>query len=193
MDMRITFPNGMIAELSGVDEHSAVPTLSALSGAGISLSDPQPDEEESPSAVVEHVSDMVVSVNDGHRRTRVMIPNPPIPKSSWPNKFYITTSGLTVIEALRDHHPEGLDYEKLGAQLGVSASKASSRANGLRRISPLVALVAGRYQLTEIGQDRSLLLIETRLPSHKNRDLGWQRFVALTLSDGRQRQDRTSR
>jgi hypothetical protein len=173
--MKITFPNGVTVELTGVEEiMAAMPAVASLAG--------QPEPQPTP------VPESVTSTN-GHRRRQT--PNPPVPEGRWPDLIFLTEAWNETYQLLRQY-PEGLTSEELGVGMGVETDIASGRAMRIRDASPLIEMTEGVHRLTQIGADPTLRVEIHHNPSPANKKLGWDRFMARPLRDGRHRKRRRS-
>lgn len=123
------------------------------------------------------------------RRHRNVTPNPPAPAGRWPDLIYLTEAWNEVFELLRAY-PEGLTSEELGYGMGIPLDIASGRAMRLREATPLIRMEGNRHLLTEIGADLPLRVMLTQNPGRRNKQLGWERFMALPLRDGSRRKRR---
>lgn len=194
--MKITLTNGVVVELSGIDEITAVlPTLPGLGAmtapapeieVPAHLDSPDDDEDEEAKAAASEI--LVALTKPVHRKPRrVAVPNPPVPAGRWPDTIYLTEEWKQVLDLLRAYHPQPLSSEELGQGLGLTRNVASGWVSRMRAKTPLVALVGGSFQLTEIGQDESLTIEVVAKPSSYNTKRGWNRFTARTLPNGKHR------
>jgi hypothetical protein len=117
--------------------------------------------------------------------TRIKSVNPPAPAGRWPDLFYITAEGWETVELLRKH-PAGLTSKQVDQILGLTHTVGSGRLNALMRITPMVERFGNAYRLSVIGRDTSLQFELDERPSPRNKNLGWDRFMAIPLRDGRQ-------
>lgn len=186
--MKIKLPNGVEVTLDGVDEiTAALPALRILTGHTVTgPGSPQ---------VVESVSDTSEDISPSSHATRGptqnRTQNPPVPAGRWPDLIYMTEEWLETLSVIRQY-PEGLTSEEIGIGMGMGADLASGRVNRLRRATPLVEEIGGRYRMTEIGADESMRFEIAHNPSPKNKRLGWDRFMAVPLADGRHKRRRLS-
>lgn len=194
--MKITLTNGVIVELSGIDEITAVlPTLPGLGAmtapapeieVPAHLDSPDDDEDEEAKAAASEI--LTALTKPASRRVRRdRIPNPPAPSGRWPEMIFLTEDWKKVLDALRSYHPERLSSEELAIELGIEHSIASGWVGRMRSRTPLVALVDGKFGLTEIGQDTKIAIQIADKPSIHNAKRGWNRFTARALPDGRSR------
>lgn len=131
--------------------------------------------------------DMVLSFHkSGRRKVRHIPQNPPPPPGRWPDIFYITPECWEVVELLREH-PVGLTSNQVEEMLKLNHTVGSSRLNTLMTVTPLVEKMGTIYRLSIIGRDKTLKLDLSKLrPSPTNKGLGWDRFMAEPLPDGKQ-------
>ena len=191
--MKITLRNGIVVELDGVDEIAAVlpvwlPLMNGHTG------------EHSAEQIIDIEAESVIEDDEitarpaqrrqqRHRRTT---PNPPAPEGRWPDLIYLTEGMRDTYRTLAKYPGEGLTSEELAIETGADHSIASGRAMRLRRSTPLIEMVGDHYRLTNIGLDPGLRIVIDKIPSPKNKGLGWDRFMARPLRDGRHKNRRRS-
>lgn len=204
--IKITASNGNSIELEGVDQIPAViPLVNVLLGNGndirtVTVAEQLLSAMTAPAIAPEIVGDEIDEDEDenihaltrsgkrGPTRRRTL--NPPTPAGRWPDLLYLTTEMEEVVHLLRQY-PEGLTSEEIGIGLGIDKSIASGRVNRLRDCTPLVELIPdGKYRLNVIGSDLTLRFERAVNPSPKNKKLGWDRFMARPLRDGRHKKHR---
>jgi hypothetical protein len=184
--MKIKLPNGVEVTLDGVDEiTAALPALRMLTG--------QSGIESSPQIIDDGVDigdhpAMSSHVKRGPTQNRTL--NPPVPSGRWPDLIYMTREWMETFTVLRQY-PEGLTSEEIGIGMGLNQDIASGRVNRLRRGTPLVEEIGGKYRTTVIGADDSMRFEIAHNPSVKNKRLGWDRFMAVPLPDGRHKRRRS--
>lgn len=181
--MKIKLPNGVEVTLDGVEEiTAALPALRILTG----------HTPASPQ-VIENGFDIgedAPRLNHATRGpTQNRTQNPPTPAGRWPDLIYMTKEWLETLSVIRQY-PEGLTSEEIGIGMGLAADIASGRVNRLRKATPLVEEIDGRYRMTVIGADDSMRFEIVHNPSPKNKRIGWDRFMAVPLSDGRHKRRR---
>jgi hypothetical protein len=185
--MKIKLPNGVEVTLEGVDEITAtLPALQILTGGGSIESSPRITDNSSD------IGDRPVPpthVRRGPTQNRTL--NPPTPGGRWPDLIYMTKEWIETLILLRQY-PEGITSEEIGIGMGLDQSLASGRVNRLRRATPLVEEIGGKYRVTMIGADDSVRIEVAHNPSVKNKRLGWDRFMAIPLPDGRHKRRRLS-
>lgn len=182
--MKITFPNGVTVELTGVEEIvAAMPAVAALAG----QADHQPVPQPAPVLVPEPSPPVMTNGHRSHRRT----PNPPVPSGRWPDLIYLTEAWNETYQLLRQY-PEGLTSEELGVGMGIEMDIASGRAMRLRDATPLIEMIGGVHRLSQIGADPTLRVEIHQNPSPVNKKIGWDRFMARPLRDGLHKKRRRS-
>lgn len=210
--IRIKLANGTVVEMDGGEEISA-PIISALLGSQVTIPvdipiDTAPTLPVAPEIVGDEIDDeaeedgddeMMLSfhkhdVSDNHKRRVRHIPqNPPTPPGRWPDIFYITPECWEVVELLREH-PVGLTSNQIEEMLKLNRTVGSGRLNTLMTVTPLIEKMGIIYRLSIIGRDKTLKLDLSKLrPSPINKGLGWDRFMAEPLPDGRHAHKRKNR
>jgi hypothetical protein len=187
--MKITLLNGIVVELNGVDEIAAVlPVwLPLMNGHTEHRSAEQIIDIEAESVI----EDGTPEQPEHHRRSRRRAtPNPPAPEGRWPDLIYLTETMLETYRTLAKYPEEGLTSEELAIETNTDPSIASGRAMRLREATPLIEMVGGCHRLTNIGRDPGLRIVIAHNPSPKNKGLGWDRFMAHPLRDGRHKKRR---
>lgn len=188
-------PDGTVSttrEFSDVDEYRAYMRLESRNNqpvhvtelaAPLALDTPEPE-------IVEDESQALLPLITGKRGpTRNPTLNPPTPAGRWPDLIYLTQEMHETFRLLRQY-PEGLSSEEIGVGMDTDTQKASGRVNRLRGSTPLIEEVQGRYRMTVIGADDSLKIEHAVNPSPRNKKLGWDRFMARPLKDGRRKRRR---
>jgi hypothetical protein len=177
--MKIKLPNGVEITLDGVDEiAAAIPALRVLTGNTVIEDGDDISEDIATSPYIKR----------GPTRQRTL--NPPVPAGRWPDLIYMTTEWMETLAVIRQY-PEGLSSEEVGVGMGLDPTIASGRVNRLRRATPLIKEIDGKYRLTVIGADDSMRFEIAHNPSVKNKRLGWDRFMAIPLPDGRHKRRRS--
>lgn len=191
--MKIKLPNGIEVTLEGVDEiTAAMPALQMLTGHTVvappvlavvpAITEDEMEDFEDDEAMLE--------MGLIGARTRVRVPNPPAPEGRWPDLIYLTDAWNQVYSLLKEY-PEGMTSEEMAILLESDKSIVSGWSMRLRDATPLIMLKGRKHLLTEIGSDPTLTVkINNANPGKMNKMLGWQRFTARSLRDGRRKRRR---
>lgn len=184
--MKIKLPNGVEVTLDGVDEIiAALPALRILTGD--TATEPSPQIVRGGSDIGDRFTPST-HVKRGPTQNRTL--NPPTPAGRWPDLIWMTEEWMETLNVLRQY-PDGLTSEEIGVGMGLGVDNASGRVNRLRKATPLVEEIGGKYRLTVIGADDSMRFEIAHNPSAKNKRLGWDRFMAIPLPDGRHKRRRS--
>lgn len=172
-------PVGQLGEM--FRSNMTAPVIPEIVGAGIDDEAEADDNEED----LECFHEDAVS-GTRKRKVRHIPQNPPPPPGRWPDIFYITPECWEVVELLREH-PVGLTSNQVEEALKLNRTVGSGRLNTLMTTTPLVEKMGTIYRLSIIGRDKTLKLDLSKLrPSPTNKGLGWDRFMAEPLPDGKQ-------
>lgn len=187
--MKITLRDGTIVELNGVEEIAAVlPVWLPLMNGHIGQRPAgQVTDIGAESVIEEEAIEHPVQRRRPYRRETL---NPPAPEGRWPDLIYLTETMRDTYWTLAKYPDEGLTSEELAIETDTDPSISSGRAMRLREATPLIEMVGGRHRLTNIGRDPGLRIVIAHNPSPKNKGLGWDRFVAHPLRDGRHKKRR---
>lgn len=186
-------PDGTVSttrEFSDVDEYRAYMQLESQQDQPVHITDLAAPLVLDVPEIVEDENEAFLPLITGKRgptKTRTL--NPPTPAGRWPDLIYLTQEMHDTFMLIRQY-PEGLTSEEIGAGMGTDTQKASGRVNRLRGSTPLIEEIQGSYRMTVIGADDSLKIEHAANPSAKNKKLGWDRFMARPLKDGRRKRRR---
>jgi len=161
--MKITFPNGVTVEITGVEEITAA--LPAVAGLAGQVPAPETTLFPLPETVTVHRPDPVVTDTATVHRAR-------------PRQMYVTDIEATVMRVLKQF-PDGITAEEIAALLDREVQQISSALWRLRTQRPfkgsldvlLVKSSNDRFLATPLGM-KVKLLVSLR-PNYVNPGAGW--------------------
>jgi hypothetical protein len=179
----LTYANGTVTELSGVDELTAVMPLIVGGVATVSVRDqvPAPAPVPIPAVVVAApvVAPRAPSPPAEPTLPGLFLPEPAATVNRRPRSVYLTENEVQIMRVIRQF-PDGISSPDIAHLLDAQVSHTSFNVFQLRTkrpsadtTDPLVVKVSGgRFKATALGM-RLKLLVAGR-PMAANRELGWK-------------------
>lgn len=171
----LTYANGTVTELSGVEELTAVMPLIVSGVATVSVRDQV--VATAPAAPVVAAPAAVAALPEP-TIPGLLVPAPMTAARGRPRSVYVTENEVNIMRVLRQF-PDGISTPDIAHLLDTDVNHTAAHMFQLRTKRPypdtthplVVKVSGGRFKATPLGM--RLKLIVTERPMAANRDLGW--------------------
>jgi hypothetical protein len=178
----LTYANGTVTELSGVEELTAVMPLIVSGVATVSVRDQVAAAAPEPAAVAPVVVAVAPAVHAAPLPDPtipgLLVPAPTTVTRSRPRSVYVTENEINIMRVLRQF-PDGITSAEVAELLDADPNHTSANISQLRTKRPykdagdplVVPVTGGKFKVTVFGM-RVKLIVAGR-PMKPNRDIGW--------------------